>query len=115
MSGVLRCLCATMATVLLACGSARKGEPFTPAPQLDATEALGERAFMKHCNQCHPEGAGGIGPAINNKPLPRIAIHTQIRLGAGEMPSFGEEHLSDEEVEAITAYLSQLRSPTEEK
>lgn len=98
-----------LGTVLVACGPARRGAPFGPPLQLTAREQEGEKLFMHHCNQCHPGGAAGLGPAINNKPLPSFAMRTQIRLGAGAMPAFKEDVLTDAEVDAIVAYCNKLQ------
>jgi mono/diheme cytochrome c family protein len=106
----LGCLAAPLA--LAACGPARRGTPFGPPLQLTAQETVGQRLFMQHCNQCHPGGAAGLGPALNNKPLPGFAMRLQIRKGVGAMPGFSEELLSNAQVEAIVAYLDKLqRSP----
>lgn len=91
------------------CGPARRGVPFGPPLQLTEQEERGQRLFMEHCNQCHPEGAAGLGPAINNKPLPGAAMHLQIREGVGTMPAFPETVLSNEEVDVIVAYLNKLQ------
>lgn len=92
-----------------ACGPARRGELFNRPLQLTAEELDGQKLFMRECNQCHPAGAAGLGPAINNKPLPGVAMRTQIRLGAGAMPAFKEDALKDAEVDAIVAYLNKLQ------
>jgi mono/diheme cytochrome c family protein len=91
------------------CGPARRGVPFTPPLQLTAQEQQGQRLFMAQCHHCHPGGAAGLGPAINNKPLPGAAMHLQIRKGMGTMPAFSEELLSNAEVDAIVAYLNKLQ------
>jgi mono/diheme cytochrome c family protein len=96
---------------LVGCGSARRGVPFDEPLVLDAQQREGQRAFMRHCNQCHPEGGGGLGPALNNKPLPGPAIRLQIRKGVGEMPSFDEQRLPDAQLEALSAYLLELQTP----
>jgi mono/diheme cytochrome c family protein len=96
---------------LVACGKTQRGEP--KAPELEprtAEVALGEKLFRKFCYQCHPNGAGGLGPAINDKPLPEVAIRTQIRKGVGSMPSFDEHWLTDDEVASIAEYLQVLRA-----
>jgi mono/diheme cytochrome c family protein len=72
-------------------------------------EAEGERLFHRFCYPCHPGGEAGLGPAINDKPLPAVAIRTQIRRGLGAMPAFSDEWLSDREVRAITADVQALR------
>ena len=65
---------------------------------------------MEHCHQCHPGGAGGLGPAINDKPLPKTLIATQVRAGLGAMPAFSAKEISDQDVDAIVAYLKHLRT-----
>jgi mono/diheme cytochrome c family protein len=101
---------------LAACGKTQRGEPKAPELQPRSHEvAYGGMLFRKFCYQCHPNGAGGLGPAINNKPLPEIAIRTQIRKGVGSMPSFDETWLNDEEVAAIAKYVQALRAAPEER
>jgi mono/diheme cytochrome c family protein len=92
-----------------ACGPARRGVPFTPPLQLTEQEQQGQQLFMAECHHCHPGGAAGLGPAINNKPLPGAAMHLQIRKGMGTMPAFSEQHLSNAQVDAIVAYLNKLQ------
>lgn len=100
-----------LALAMAGCGSARRGEPFDD-PILFTEESLrrGHEAFMRHCNQCHPQGAGGLGPALNNKPLPGWAMHFQVRRGLGPMPSFTEQELPEEELRRIIAYLNRLQA-----
>jgi mono/diheme cytochrome c family protein len=102
--------------VAVACGKTQRGEPKAPELTPRSSEAAyGGMLFRKFCYQCHPNGAGGLGPAINNKPLPEIAIRTQIRKGVGAMPSFDEKWLSDDEVAAIAEYVQALRAAPEER
>jgi mono/diheme cytochrome c family protein len=70
---------------------------------------MGERVFMAQCQQCHPGGAAGLGPAINNKPLPAFLIRYQVRRGLGAMPEFDEAVISDADLDALVAYLQELR------
>lgn len=100
-----------------ACGTARRGIPVVEdKPIVDPVVRRGQIVFHRNCNPCHPGGAQGIGLALNDKPLPKAAIRTQVRLGVGQMPSFSEEELSDEDVEAVADYLVWLRDlkPTRE-
>jgi mono/diheme cytochrome c family protein len=60
---------------------------------------------MKYCHQCHPRGEAGIGPALNNKPLPGFLIRFQIRSGLGAMPAFPERVVGNEELDVLVAYL----------
>ena len=99
-------LFAAACTVLASCGTARRvAEPELQDPVLVA----GRQSFMQNCHQCHPRGEAGLGPAINNKPLPAFLIRTQIRAGLGSMPAYPPEVLPEAEVEAIAAYLVHLR------
>lgn len=97
--------------VLGACTSQQNSPPFARAlPELrTAEEKRGEIVFMHNCNQCHPGGAGGLGPALNNKPAPGPAIMLVVRAGPGEMPRFSEKDLSDYDVKSVAAYVVALR------
>ncbi|MBZ0158093.1 MAG: cytochrome c [Alphaproteobacteria bacterium] len=99
-----------LAMVLAGCGSARRGEPLTGAfePQNEVA-ARGQLVFMKYCNQCHPKGEAGLGPSLNNKPLPGFLMKFQVRNGLGAMPSFPPSHISDQELDDLIAYLKALR------
>ena len=95
---------------LAACGTARRGEPAGPQVAVDSPhEARGEALFFRHCSPCHPGGEAGLGPAINDKPLPELAIKTQVRKGVGAMPAFSERDISDRDVDAIVEYLEAMR------
>jgi len=98
------------AALLAACGSARRGEPLIGDRQPpNAKIALGRQVFDRNCSQCHPGGESGLGPALNNKPLPQFAMKIQIRNGVGAMPRFSSNEISDEQVSAVTAYVVWLR------
>ena len=93
------------------CGPSRRDEPVTE--RLDASDprvAAGERVFAAHCYQCHPGGSGGLGPAINDKPLPVALIKTQVRQGLGTMPAFPPDMISDDQLDALARYLKGLRN-----
>jgi mono/diheme cytochrome c family protein len=100
--------------LLLACGSARRGEPIAGPISLSAKEQQGEVLFMHNCNQCHPGGDAATGPAINNKHvIPRAVMKLQVRKGVlGSMPAFAEAELSDEQVELILDYVEALQRGT---
>ena len=105
--------CAALGLSALApgCGSERAGTPYTRA--VDASDpqvALGQRVFSANCYQCHPGGAAGAGPAINDKPLPENLIKTQVRAGLGAMPGFGKDRIDDEQLDAVVRYLKELRA-----
>jgi mono/diheme cytochrome c family protein len=92
------------------CGRQARGAPHGPPVRPDTVaEARGEQLFHRHCYPCHPGGEAGLGPAINDKPLPELAIELQIRKGVGAMPAFSDQVLSDDEVDAIAKYVKHLR------
>jgi mono/diheme cytochrome c family protein len=96
--------------LMLASCASRKGVPYTEPLQAEAKGVLeGKMAYDRYCNSCHPGGASGLGPAINNKPLPGFMIRLQIRQGIGTMPAFKRDVLSREEAKQIVAYLKELR------
>ena len=100
-----------LACAAAGCGPERRQEPPSePFDPHDPQVALGERVFSQHCYQCHPGGASGLGPAINDKPLPVFGIKTQVRVGAGLMPAFSEKEVSDEELEGVVKFLKALRT-----
>lgn len=91
------------------CATARRGEPLRGPMLLDEKAARGERVFHRFCESCHPGGEGGLGPALNNKPLPTFVKKFQVRHGLGAMPSFSREALPDAELDDLMAYLARLR------
>jgi len=105
-TAVLVTLCAL---ALSACGPSRRGPAFGTPREFTEKEQEGRVLFMRHCNQCHPGGSGGLGPSINNKPLPSVAMRIQIRQGVGSMPAFTDEMLGDAQVDAIIAYLNEMQ------
>jgi mono/diheme cytochrome c family protein len=93
-----------------ACGSARRAEPLQGERRPpNATIALGEQVFDRACSQCHPGGEAGLGPSLNDKPLPQWAIKLQVRNGVGAMPRIGSGDVSDEQLAAMTSYMVWLR------
>ncbi len=96
--------------LLIACGSPRRGEPITPPLRAsDPVIETGRQIFDRNCSPCHPGGAGGLGPALNNKPLPAFAIRLQVRHGLGVMPAFSEKQITPDQLDALIAYLKALR------
>jgi mono/diheme cytochrome c family protein len=106
----LALVAATAALATAGCGTPRRDAPFT-GPELPPNEQiqLGAQVFASSCNGCHPSGAGGIGPSINNKPLPTWLMRFQVRHGLGAMPAFGGEEISDAQLDALLTYLVWLR------
>ncbi len=95
---------------LVACGPARRSEPLAgPLLLEDPVLVQGEQVFARHCHECHPRGEAGLGPSLNDKPLPTWLIRFQVRNGLGVMPRFSSEQISPEELDALVLYLTALR------
>lgn len=102
--------------VLGACASARRTEPLaSPIDTSDPAVARGQRIFFQHCHQCHPQGEGGLGPAIVNKPLPEFLMKFQVRHGLGTMPSFKSDKITSADLDALMQYLKVVRNNTSGK
>ena len=96
--------------LFIGCRGVRRGEPITgPLDTNTLKIQRGQFVFAQHCHQCHPGGEGGLGPGLNNKPAPVWLMKTQVRLGLGVMPRFGDETISDGELDALMAYVIALR------
>lgn len=109
MSPLARRLAAFGLVLASSCAPARRGEPLA-APLVDSSLQRGQELFMRNCHKCHPGGEAGLGPSLNDKPLPRFLIRFQVRRGLGAMPDFSEEQISDEELEQLADFLAEYRS-----
>jgi mono/diheme cytochrome c family protein len=86
-----------------------------PDPRLRNNPRLaeGQRVFMEHCNQCHVGGAAGLGPSLNDKPIPTWFIRFQVRKGLGSMPAYSSDVITDSQLEDVVTYLRYLRQHPE--
>jgi cytochrome c5 len=107
---VTRLLRVLLAAGLTACLPQRRDAPLVgELGGLSPSEARGQTVYMANCQQCHPGGAVGLGPALNDKPLPHFASHAQVRAGLGAMPAFGPNEISDADLRALADYVVRLR------
>jgi mono/diheme cytochrome c family protein len=98
-----------LAGLAAGCATARRTEPVAPPLELSNPQlARGQVVFYQQCHLCHPHGAGGLGPALNNKPLPGFLMKTQVRLGLGAMPRFGPDKIPADDLDSLIAYLKLL-------
>ncbi len=107
----LTIMIASLLLVLTGCISARRTEPLAPPLALvDSRLVHGRQVFYQQCHFCHPHGGAGFGPAIVNKPLPAFLMKIQVRHGLGAMPSFGEEKVSPEDLDALVAFIKAVHA-----
>lgn len=104
-----------MLMISFACGTAKRGEPVSaPLALQDEQLERGQVVFMAHCQKCHPGGEAGVGPPINNVPLTKGMMKFRVRskaflLGLGRMPSFKEDEISKEELNALVRYIKVMK------
>lgn len=106
--------------MLSSCGTARRGEPIMGKMiETNHQIARGELVFNDNCQRCHPGGEAGVGPSVNNMPLPGFAKRLRVRsrafsFGMGRMPSFKKHEISKEELDDLIVYLSALKKNDED-
>ena len=95
------------------CRSVRRGEPIVgPLTSNDPAVEHGKIIFAHKCNSCHPGGEGGLGPGLNDKPLPVFAMKLQVRtgiVGFKVMPSFDQHQIPSEDLDDLMKYIKALR------
>jgi mono/diheme cytochrome c family protein len=92
------------------CRSVRRGDAIgRPVAKASAEVERGKVVFQQQCDRCHPGGEGGLGPSLNDKPLPAFLMKTQVRAGLGAMPGVAEDRVSQEQMDDLIAYIKALR------
>jgi ubiquinol-cytochrome c reductase cytochrome c subunit len=82
----------------------------------DGDLAEGGEIFRADCQACH--SASGSGGALSyGRAAPRLSdatpteVAAAVRVGPGQMPVFGPDTLSDEELNSLVRYVEYLRDP----
>jgi ubiquinol-cytochrome c reductase cytochrome c subunit len=82
----------------------------------DADLATGGSIFRANCQACH--SASGSGGALSyGRAAPRLAsatpdqIAAAVRVGPGQMPTFGPDTLTSDELDDVVAYVRYLQHP----
>lgn len=91
--------------------------PRVPSVDPEAGDlAVGGEIFRANCQACH--SASGSGGALSyGDAAPRLApatpteIAAAVRVGPGQMPVFGRETITDEELDGLVRYVEYLDSP----
>lgn len=98
---------------MAACGgSPDAGEGTTVAAQYEGPVesqdvAAGEQLFTDVCGACHIDGGA---PDLNEEAHSVAMIRQTVREGDGQMPPLDVSRLSDEDLEAILAYMVSVHS-----
>jgi mono/diheme cytochrome c family protein len=103
----------SLAALLGALGACGGGAPPGPlvvpahleGPVRSTDVESGEVAFRRVCASCH---AGGGAPALADLGLAPGVVRTQVRQGYGKMPAVGTKQLSDDDLEAVLAYMESI-------
>lgn len=94
--------------LLAACDS---GTPAEPTVSGTPSAAAGLRVYAQYCNQCHPGGERGAGPAL--KPLLPVVsdaqIITYVRHGKPPMPGYNEKAISEDQMTSLLLYLRSMK------
>ncbi len=99
-----------LAMFVTACG----GTP-PPEPPVGTQAATGRELFVGEfgCNTCHPGGQKGVGrdlvgPEFRQRHPTDASVREQIRNGGGQMPAYGEERMSEQQLQDVIAYIRWL-------
>jgi mono/diheme cytochrome c family protein len=102
-----------LSVAAVGCRSVRRGEPIVgPLQSNDPAVQHGKVIFAHRCNSCHPGGEGGLGPGLNDKPLPVFAMKLQVRtglVGFKVMPSFDRHQIPSEDLDDLMKYIKAIR------
>ena len=97
-------------------GSLGDGPAVPDVDTAGADLAVGGELFRANCQACH--SASGSGGALSyGRAAPRLSdatpteVGSAVRVGPGQMPVFGPETISDDELNDLAAYVEYLRSP----
>ena len=75
----------------------------------------GHAAYMKYqCYTCHGTigqgGERGTGPKLAPNPFPWAGFEFQVRTPRQDMPAYRKQHLSDQELADIYAYMRSIKA-----
>jgi mono/diheme cytochrome c family protein len=94
-------------------GDDDEAEGTTEATTDDGAVADGRTVFVDNCGSCHTLSdagtSGSIGPNLDEVSLSADQVEEQVRNGGGGMPAF-EGDLTDEEIQAVSAYVVETGS-----
>jgi mono/diheme cytochrome c family protein len=86
------------------------GEAAYAGPVASTDVAHGKEVFASFCDDCHPDGGEDVGPSLVEHAHSAPRVRQQIREGSGKMRPFSEQRLSNEDMEALLAYLASINA-----
>jgi ubiquinol-cytochrome c reductase cytochrome c subunit len=106
----------TIFMISLFAASSAFAQDQTPSGSVEA----GSKAFMKYqCYTCHGTvGQGGdrsTGPKLAPNPFPWAGFEHQVRTPRQDMPAYRKQHVSDQELADIYAYVRSIKPPPDLK
>ncbi len=88
-----------------------------PVPSVGSGDLYaGRELFVQNCAACHSSSGTGV-IVTGGQPAPELfetdptQVAEAIRIGPGQMPPFGEDHLDEQEVDDIVTYVDSLGEP----
>ena len=90
--------------------SSSGGESSYEGPIASTDVAHGKEVFGTFCDDCHPDGGEDVGPSLIADPHSPAQLRKQIREGSGKMRPFSEKRLSNDDMEAILAWLASVNA-----
>ncbi|MDH5671008.1 MAG: cytochrome c [Myxococcales bacterium] len=110
---------AAWALVLVGCGGGGAEEPEAGGAEGGETSEYGgpiastdvdhgKEVYGTHCDDCHPDGQEDVGPSLIAEPHSPADLRKQVREGSGKMRPFSPNRLSDDDLEAMLAYLDSI-------
>jgi mono/diheme cytochrome c family protein len=104
---------ATQAPSLANPRPAAAGAPRPAVGLVERSDNRGQVLFGRYCDSCHPGGREGIGSDLEGTQVKRQyttddKIIRYVRAGGFDMPAFPKTLISDDDLAAIAAYVSQL-------
>jgi ubiquinol-cytochrome c reductase cytochrome c subunit len=101
---------------LVAYVGALVADPGPPVPNVEGGSIpSGGQLYRANCAACHSWSGGG-GALVHREapPLDRatpVQVAEAIRVGPGQMPSFGAAALTDQQVDDVVSYVGELQRP----
>ena len=90
--------------------SSSGGEASYEGPIASTDVAHGKEVFGTFCDDCHPDGGEDVGPSLIDHAHSPARLRQQIREGSGKMRPFSEKRLSNDDMEAILAWLASVNA-----